>query len=144
MFLDVEGGFTFDEESRTLSDLEVSMDAASVFTNHEARDGHVRGGDFLDAENHPTITFVGTSAEATGERTGRVAGDLTVRGVTQPVAFDVVWNKSGPYPFGENYVIGVSVRGVVQRSAFGMTYALDNGWVGDDVEVIIEAEAIRQ
>ncbi len=144
MFLEGAGRFTFDAEARTLSDLTVTIRADSVFTNHERRDGHLRGGDFLDVETHPEITFVGTGAEPTGERTGRVTGDLTILGVTQPVTLDVTWNKSGPYPFGNSYAIGISARTVVQRSAFGMTYAVDNGWVGDEVAVIIELEAIRQ
>ena len=144
MFLEAEGGFTFDPEALALSDLSVTIQADSVFTNHGRRDDHLRGGDFLDVETHPEITFVGTAAEPTDERTGRVTGDLTILGVTQPVTLDVTWNKSGPYPFGDTYVIGISARTVVQRSAFGMTYAVDNGWVGDEIAVIIELEAIRQ
>ena len=143
-FLEARGSFVFDEETRTLSDLEVTIAADSVFTNHTDRDGHLRGDDFLAVDDHPTIAFVGRSAEATGPRTGRVTGDLTILGVTNPVTLDVTWNKSGPYPFGDTYVLGVSASTVVQRSAFGMTYAVDNGWVGDDVEVVIELEAIRQ
>ncbi len=144
MFRDVEGSFTFDPESLRLSELSVTIDAASVFTNHDRRDDHLRGGDFLDTGAHPLITFVGTSSEPLDDRTGRVTGDLTVRGVSVPVTLDVEWNKSGAYPFGDNYVIGVSARATVQRSQFGMTYAVENGWVGDEVEVIIEIEAIRQ
>ena len=143
-FLEAQGSFVFDEDTRTLSDLEVTIEADSVFTNHADRDGHLRADDFLAAGDHPTITFVGRSSEATGPRTGRVTGDLTLRGVTNPVTLDVTWNRSGPYPFGDNYVLGVSARTVLRRSEFGMTYAVDNGWVGDDVEILIELEAIRQ
>ncbi len=144
MFLRGDGGFTFDEQAPALSDLRVTIDAASVFTNHQRRDEHLRGDSFLDVERHPAIVFAGTGAERTGERTGRITGDLTLLGVTRPVTLDVTWNKSGAYPFGSNYVIGISARGTVRRSEFGMTYAVANGWVGDEVQVIIEAEAIRQ
>lgn len=144
MFREAEGSFTFDPESRQLAELTVTIDAASVFTNHDRRDNHLRGGDFLDTDAHPLITFVGTSAEPLGDRTGRVTGDLTVRGVSVPVTLDVQWNKSGPYPFGDTYVIGVSARTTVRRSDFGMTYAVENGWVGDEVDIIIEIEAVRQ
>lgn len=144
LFLDGEGSFTFDPEARTLSDLSVTIPAASVFTDHEERDEHVRGSDFLDAGSHPEITFVGTGAEPTGERTGRVTGDLTLRGVTRPVTLDVTWNKSAAYPFGDKYVIGISARTTIRRSDFGMTYAVENGWVEDEVDLIIELEAIRQ
>lgn len=145
IFRKVEGSFVYDEAARRLSDLRVTVDTASIDTFHERRDEHLRSRDFLDADAHPQMTFVQRSAEPTGERTGRVTGDLTLRGVTRPVTLDVTLNKIGEYPFGpRNYVIGVSVRGELQRSAFGMTYAVANGLVGDRVELIIEAEAIRQ
>jgi polyisoprenoid-binding protein YceI len=134
----------FDESARALSDLVVTIDAASVFTNHKERDGHVRSRDFLAAEANPEIRFVMTRAVAETETTGRIEGDLTIRGVTRPATLEVTLNKIGPYPFGSNYVLGVSGRGVIKRSDYGMTYALDNGWVGDEVEITIEAEAIRQ
>lgn len=142
-FLKAEGSFVFDEEARTLSDLEVSIDAASVFTNHAARDDHLRKADFLHVAEHPAITFVGTSAEPTGPNTGKVTGDLTILGVTRPVTLDVTLNKTGLYPYIDHYVAGISARTVIRRSEFGMTYAVENGWVGDEVQVIIEVEAIR-
>ena len=143
-FLEAQGSFTFDEEARTVSDVRVTIDAASVFSNHQARDDHIRKADFLDVPQFPTITFVGTAAAATGPSTGKVTGDLTIRGVTRPVTLDVTLNKTGPYPYIDNYVAGVSARTTVRRSEFGMTYAVENGWVGDEVAVIIELEAIRE
>ena len=143
-FLEVEGSFVFDETVPALSDLQVQIAAESVFTAHERRDNHVRSNDFLSVDDHPEITFVMTDAEPTGDRTGLVTGDLTIRGVTRPVTLDVTWNKSGKYPFNDNYVTGVSARTTIQRSDFGMTYAVENGLVGDEVEILIEAEAIRQ
>lgn len=144
LFLRGEGGFIFDEDARTLSDLVVTVPVASVFTNHQARDEHLRSGDFLAAGEHAEARFVMTEAEPTGERTGRVTGDLTLRGVTRPVTLDVTWNKSGKYPYNENYVVGISARTVIRRSAWGMTYAVDNGWVSDEIPLRIELEAIRQ
>ena len=118
---------------------------ASVFTNHKRRDDHLRSDEFLDAERHPEITFVGTGSEKTGERTGRVTGDLTIRGETRPLTLEVVWNKSDTYPFGHGLpTIGISARGTLKRSDFGMTYAVANGFVGDEVELIIEFEANRK
>ena len=144
-FLTARGSFVFDEDARALSDVRAEIEAASVFTNHEARDNHVRSKDFLWADEHPTITFVGTRAEPTGERTGKVYGDLTVRGVTQPVVLDMTWNRSGRYPFGKkHYAIGLSARTTIKRSDFGMTYALQGDLVGDDVQIILEFEGIRE
>lgn len=144
MFLEGGGSFVFDEETRELSEVDVTIEAASVFTNHEKRDGHVRSKDFLSVADYPEIRFTMTSAEPTGERTGKVTGDLTVRGVTRPVTLDVTWNKSEAYPFGNNYVIGVSASTVIKRSEFGMEYAVENGWVGDETPVTIHFEAIRE
>lgn len=145
LFLEGEGSFVFDEAVPAVTDVSVSIAAASVFTNHAARDGHLRSKDFLDADAHPRILFKGTKAERTGERTGRLAGELTLRGVTRPVTLDLVWNKSGEYPFlDKHYVVGVSARTTIRRSAFGMTYGVENDWVGDEVTIEIAFEAVRQ
>jgi polyisoprenoid-binding protein YceI len=145
MFREADGSFVFDEQNPAVSDIDVTIRAASVFTNHDKRDEHLRGADFLWVEKYPEITFRGTSAEQTGARTGKVIGDLTIRGVTKPVTLDVVLNKSGQYPFGDmHYATGISARTKIKRSDFGMTYAVESGLVGDEVEIILEFEAIRQ
>jgi polyisoprenoid-binding protein YceI len=146
MFLVGAGSFEYDAAAPAVRAIEVTVEAGSVFTNHDARDGHLRSPDFLSAEESPTIRFVGTEAEPTGENTGIVHGDLTLRGVTKPASFQVTLNKEADYPFGEGppHVVGVSVRGSILRSEFGSTYGAEAGWVGDEIELIIEFEAIRQ
>lgn len=145
MFLNGAGGFTYDEATQSLTDLSVTIDAASVFSNDERRDGHLRSKDFLDASAHPDVTFVMTSAEPTGATTGRVTGDLTLRGVTKPVVLEVVLNRIADYPFGHRKrTIGVTATTVIKRSEFGMTYAVEGGLVGDAVPITIELEAIQQ
>ena len=144
-FGDVEGSFVFDEESGELSDLSVVVAAASVSTHHEDRDEHLRGGDFLDSRRFPTMTFTADAANRTGARTFEIAGALELLGESRPLTLRATWNKSGDYPIGRGaYAIGVSARGTLARSDYGMTYALDNGWVGDAVEIIIELEARRR
>lgn len=145
VFREVEGGFTYDAEARVLSDLTVEVETDSVDTFNKARDRHVRDDDFLAADDHPTMTFVMTSAEPTGETTGTITGDLTLRGVTKPLTLDVTLNRAADYPFGhKEFTLGFSAKGVVKRSEFGSTYALSGGLVGDEVEIVIEAEAIQQ
>jgi polyisoprenoid-binding protein YceI len=146
MFRKAEGSFTFDEETGQLADLRVVVDAASVFTNNDRRDKHLRDDDFLDVKKHSQMVFA--AAQGGPFRLGESAplvGELTLLGVTLPLTLQVTWNKSAtsPVPPGP-YVLGASARGTLQRSAFGMTYAVENGWVGDDVELIIELEAVRQ
>jgi polyisoprenoid-binding protein YceI len=134
-FLTGGGTFVWDEEGRALSDLEVRIDAASVFTRHQARDEHVRSKDFLDAAAHPPVTRPIRSPVGSARRPTKVTG---------PVTLDVTWNKSGWYPYLDNYVVGISARTVLRRSEWGMDYAVANGLVGDEVSVIIELEAIRE
>jgi len=143
MFLNASGSFMFDEDALTVSDLSVEVDTTSVFSNHDRRDGHLRSGDFLDAGNHPVATFVMTDSAKLSDTTGTITGDLTLRGETRPVTLDVTLNKIGPYPFGGSYVVGVTAKTTIRRSEWGMTYAVENGLVGDEVPLIIEVEAIH-
>ena len=145
LFREASGSFVFDEEALTVSDIEVVVQTDSVWTNHKKRDDHLRNSDFLNTGKFPEMTFVGTSAEQTGERSGKITGNLTLLGETHPLTLDVTWNKSGAYPFGDkHYAIGLSARGTLKRSLYGMTYAVAGDIVGDEVELIIEIEGIRQ
>ena len=146
LFQKGSGTFTFDETTATLSDVRLVVDAASVFTNHRKRDNHLRSNDFLNAGEFPQIVFKGAKAKRTGERTFVVEGQLELLGKSEPVTFDVTWNKSGPYelPGDKAYVMGASARGGFRRSRFGMNYGVANNWVGDTVELLVEFEARRK
>jgi polyisoprenoid-binding protein YceI len=145
MFRESSGSYAFDEKTGALSDVRLVIDARSVYTGHRRRDQHLASPDFLNAGEFREIVFKATTAKRTGERTFVVEGQLELLGKTQPVSFDVTWNKSGKYelPGASAYVMGVSARGSFKRSAFGMSYGLANGWVGDSVELIVEFEAKR-
>ena len=143
-FLTTEGFFVYNEETRELGEVTVTIDAKSVFSNHKRRDDHIRNKDFLDAGAHPVISFTANGGEATSDTEGTVTGDLTIRGQTRPVTLDVTLNKAGAYPFGhKKHTLGISARGVIKRSEWGMNYALPD-LVGDEVELIIEIEAIQR
>ncbi|MBL8250093.1 MAG: YceI family protein [Candidatus Competibacter sp.] len=150
LFRKAEGSFVFDEETGQLSDLQIAVDAASVFTNHEKRDKHLRGEDFLDSDRHPQMTLTAKRGQFKKQQPAALEGQLTLRGVTRPLTLQVTWNKSDRYPIPTSianpfpYVLGASARGALKRADFGMNYALDNGWVGDTVELIVEFEARRQ
>lgn len=141
----VDGSYVFDEQTGTVADVSVRIDTASVFTNHEDRDEHIRSDDFLDARQHATMSFVSTAAEPLADDRYVITGELSLLGVTRPLQLDATLNRIGEYPIGRNvYAMGVSATATVQRSEFGMTYGVDNGWVGDTVEIFIEFEARRQ
>ena len=150
LFTEGAGSFVFDEAKPEVTDIRVTIKTASFFSGHKKRDEHVRSADFLNAKEFPEMVFVGKSSEKTGERTGRIHGALTLRGVTRPVTLDVTWVKSAEYPIGgglfgsKPYVTGINARTTLKRSDFGMTYALDNGLVGDEVVLMLGFEARRQ
>jgi polyisoprenoid-binding protein YceI len=145
MFLETEGSFRYDEEARQLSDLRIVVHTASVFTHSERRDGHLRSDNFLDVENYPEMIFVGRRAEPLSDDTGKIYGELTIRDVTRPLVLDVRLNKSGRWPFlDEHYAIGIDATATLRRSDYGMTYGVENGWVGDEVRIVIGSQAIRQ
>lgn len=143
-FTDVDGQFTFDESNLEANKVTVTIKTESVDTNHKARDDHLRSVDFFNAKEFPTMTFVSTRVEKTGEKTGKLHGNLTLLGVTKPVVLDVTFNKRGEHPVARyNKVIaaGFSARGTVKRSDFGMKFAL--GGVGDEVQILIEVEGTK-
>jgi polyisoprenoid-binding protein YceI len=143
-FLRSSGGYTFDDESGTLSELRIVVETDSVDTHHEARDRHLRSGDFLDVGAHPEMTFAAGSARRTGDGTFAVTGELTLLGTTRPLTLEATLNKNAPYPIGDRAeVMGVSARGRLKRSDFGMTYGVADNLVGDEVEIVIEFEARR-
>ncbi|MBS3744809.1 MAG: YceI family protein [Wenzhouxiangellaceae bacterium] len=145
MFLEAGGSFRYDPESGELADGRVEVDAASVFTNHDERDEHVRGDDFLAVEDHPRIVFEASGFEPDDDDGGTLTGDLTLLGRTHPVELDVTINKRGEYPFGHGReTLGISAQTTIERSRWGMDYAVSNELVGDEVALRFEFEAIRQ
>ncbi|KAA0020708.1 YceI family protein [Salinicola corii] len=142
-FLEGEGAFVYDRETQTLVSAEVTIQSSSVFTNLGARDEHLRGRDFLDADNHPRIHFVATDFKPSSPTTGSLNGKLTLLGRTEPVTLDVTLNQDAVYPFGPGQpTLGLSVRGALDRSNWGMNYGVDDGMVGDHVTLIFELEAV--
>lgn len=144
MFLEGKGQFQYDEENSEVPSGKVVIQSASVFSNHDKRDEHLRKDDFLHSDRYPEITFEVTDFETTGDRTGNLTGDLTLLGKTRPVTLDVTLNKADTYPIGhKEYTLGISASTTIKRSDWGMTYALDPLLVADDVHLRFEFEAIR-
>jgi polyisoprenoid-binding protein YceI len=102
------------------SRVEVVAQAASVTTGAADRDGHLRSADFLDVENHPTITFRSTSITPYGEG-WKLTGDLTIRDVTKPVTFDLSFDGSAQDPYG-NTKAALSAVGEIDREEWGLTW----------------------
>jgi polyisoprenoid-binding protein YceI len=123
-----------------------SAEVASVNTNQADRDGHLRTGDFFEAETYPTIDFVSTGARVKGDDY-LVDGDLTIKGITKPVTFELEFGGFGGDPYG-NYKAGATAVTKINREDFGLTYnaALETGGVllGNEVTITIELQAALQ
>lgn len=137
-------------DSQRLTDLKVDLtiDAASINTNHVKRDEHLRGPDFFDVAKFPTITFVSKKVIQTGTNRLKVTGDLKIRDITREVTVDV----EGPTTEVKDPWGGVR-RGAtgttrINRKDFGITWnkVLDNGGllVGDEVDITVEIELVRK
>lgn len=144
LFAETSGEFVYDLDAQALSDVRVTVSTESLETLHDARDAHVRSGDFLDVEAHPEMVFTATGGTPTGDATGIVEGELTLLGRTLPLALEVTLNKAEAYPFGHGrFTLGLTARGSLTRSEWGMDYGVADGLVGDEVTLIIETEAMR-
>lgn len=153
-FSKVQGGFDelsgtieFDPANPTQAKVEAVLSTASINTKNEKRDGHLRSGDFFDAEKHPQITFKSTKVEVV-EGGFRVTGDLTMRGVTKPAVLEVELLGAGPHPMIEGgQIAGFTAKTTVNRQDFGIQWnkTFDNGgaMLGDDVEIQLSVEAIH-
>lgn len=121
----VKGTFTVDGADVRIGGgvptIEAVIDASSFDTGHAKRDPHVRGADFLDADNHPHVTFRAASWEPTGPGTWRVPGELTARGTTAPLVLEVHLEQL-PQSDGSG-LVHLTATGTVDRTAHGITKA---------------------
>ena len=132
---------TLDPQNLQNSRVEVTIDAASIDSNLEELNDHLKSADFFDVENYPTITFVSTGITRKSEQHGNITGDLTIRGMTKPVTLDVTFNGSGPHFRSGDQVLGFSATANINRSDWGIDYAVP--LVSDEVTVIITAEYVK-
>lgn len=140
-FNEFEGTFTYDKDDPSKNRVEVTIDPASVDTNHAERDKHLREEDFLYVKKYPEARFVGTDWEPTGEDTGRLTGELTLRGVTREITLDVKQVGSGPDPWG-GFRRGFLAKTELTLADFGIDY--DLGPKARTMELTLSVEGIRQ
>lgn len=142
-FNDFQATILFDEKDPSKISVDASAVTASISTDNEKRDGHLRSADFFDAEKYPALTFKSTKVTANGKNKYKIAGDLTMRGVTKPVVFDAEFLGAGATGMGTK--AGFAATAVVNRKDFGINWnkALDNGGVmlGEEVTISLNIEA---
>src|SRR4051794_32394209 len=151
MITNVRGGFSsikgtavYDTENPNASTVEATIDASTIKTLDEQRDGHLKSADFLDVEKHPNISFKSTKVEYTGPGEGKITGDLTIHGVTKAVTLNVEGpSAESKDPWGGTRV-GASATTKIKRSDFGLTWnaALETGgiMVGDELRIEIDVQ----
>lgn len=142
-----EGVITADRSDLTRSAVTISIDAASIDTNEPARDKHLRSDAFFDVETHPKIAFQSTRVKKVGDKKLQIEGNFTMHGITRPVTLDADVLGFGPDGYGA-YRAGFEARTRINRQDFEVAWndVVEGGglMVGDEVEIILTVEAVRQ
>ena len=143
----LSGHLQIDEQNPQNSWVEAQVDAASIDTRDERRDGHLRSADFFDAQTYPTITFKSTRVDHVAGNEYNVTGDLAMHGVTRPVTFKAEYFGQGKNPWGLT-VAGLSAKTKINRKDWGLNWnqTLETGgWlVSEDVTIEIDLETVQK
>ena len=146
-FSQFEGTAELDGDDPAASTVDVTIQAASFDTGDQSRDDHVKSADFLDVENHPTLTFTSASIEVTGPDTFDLTGDLTIRDQTHPVTIAFTYAGTAKDPIG-HVRAGFEGETTINRKDYGIVWnaALDTSGVlvSEQVALDIEISAIQQ
>lgn len=140
-FTDYNGVLILDFEEPANSTVDVTFTLPGGFwvgADQERFVGHLESAELLNTAEHPTARFVATSFETEDGETGAMTGELTLLGQTHPVTLDVTLNQKGPHPFRGHEVAGLSASGVINRSEWGLGYAVPA--VSDEIRIEIETE----
>lgn len=140
-FNDFDGTFSWDADKPEASAVNVTINTASVDSNHAERDKHLRSDDFLNVDKHPQATFKSTAVEMTGDDTANITGDLTLNGVTKPVVLEAKFIGEGEDPWG-NYRAGFEGNTTLRLKDYDIS--MDLGPASQEVELILTVEGIRQ
>jgi polyisoprenoid-binding protein YceI len=145
-FDEFDGRIHLDASDPSKSSAAVTIKAASIDTRNADRDAHLRSNDFFAMDEYPEIVFESTNVEPVDDTTFRVTGDLTIRGVTRPITFDLEYNGSATDPFG-NKRVGLEGSVQVNRKDWGITWnaPLEFGGVivSDKVTLEFDISAIK-
>ncbi len=146
-FQKLSGTVEFDEANPAATKVDVQIEAASVNTKDEKRDGHLKSPDFFAADQYPYLTFKSKRVEVKDASHAHLTGDLTIRDVTKEVVLDVEYNGSAKSPWGTTNA-GFSAKTSINRKDWGLNWnvALETGGilVGEQINIAIELEVVKQ
>lgn len=152
MIANVKGEFrkftaSIDGEDFRTSKITARVETASIFTNQEDRDNHLRSADFFDADNHPEMVFESNSLTPTNDSEFALSGHLTIRGISKEVTLKVEFGGINKDPWG-NQKAGFSIEGSINRKDWNLNWnaALETGGVlvSDEVKIFGEFQFTRQ
>ena len=145
-FKSFEGSLETDSEDFQNAKVNITLDVNSIDTNQEQRDGHLKSGEFFDAEKYPKISFTSTSLTKAGDDY-KLTGDLTIKDITKPVTLDVEFGGSAADFYG-NTKAGFDVTGKINRKEFGLTWdgITEAGAivVGEDIKLHASVQFAKQ
>lgn len=142
-FTELEGAIEGDPNDLSKAKINFKIDVSSINTNNKDRDDHLRSEDFFEVETYPNITFKSTNIVDKSNDEFDVVGDLTIKGITKEVTFNVSKTGVGTNPWGVE-VVGFEGETTISRKEFGLTWnqALETGGVlvGDEIKINIEVQ----
>jgi polyisoprenoid-binding protein YceI len=139
-FNEISGSVTFDPADPSKSSVDITVPVESLDTHNDKRNQHLKSPDFFNSKQFPNLTFKSTKIEGTGN-TYRVTGDLTIHGVTKPVTVEFRRGPDGKGGQGEMHG-GGETKFTIKRSDYDMKFM--TGPVGDDVNIILSLEGVKQ
>lgn len=142
MILDYEGAVNYDPAAPENSKVNFTAKTGSIWTHDTKLAENLRGADFFDAAKFPEIAFTSTKVEKTGEKTGKITGDLTIRGVTKPVALDAELVYTGPHPMTKKPALGFAAKTTIKRTEFDVGKFAPA--VSDEIEITINTEMMPE
>ena len=154
LFRDWGGEFTFDPKAPEKTTVKIAVKTESLDTNDlrmqaqggvRGRNEHLRSADFFNVKEFPIMTFESTKVEKTGEKTGKMHGNVTLLGQTKPVVLDVTFNKVAPHPvpaYKGVLTAGFTIRGTIKRTDWGMKFGVPA--VSDEIALYLEIEATEK
>lgn len=145
-FTKMKGVIRFDPADKTHTAVDVEIEVASVTTGIKKRDEHLLTNDFFDQKLYPSITFRSKAVEFPAGNRCRVSGELTIRGMTQPVMFEGEYAGPRQNPYGEETTVGFSGSVVINREDFGIMWGselMDGGGLvaGKEIQIFLDVEA---
>ena len=139
IFTNFDGNISYDPENPAASNANFTVQMPSLTTFHAERDKHLKSDDYLTADEHPTAEFISTAFEPTGEGSGKLHGDLTIKGITKPVTFEVTELAGREDPWG-NFRRAFEAEGDIKLKDFDID---DFGGAVETATIKVSMEAKR-